>query len=73
MAKLTRYNKDCYQVVDDAGNVMFLALALSNGKWAPYDIDDKRVGDISFRSAASTFLWLKTNGYVPAGGPDGKQ
>lgn len=39
MAKLERFDKDCYRIVE-AGRVVAFALRLTNDRWRLSDIDD---------------------------------
>lgn len=41
--KIKRYSSEVYQILDGA-SVAYLALQLSNGRWAAYDRDEKRIG-----------------------------
>lgn len=59
--KLERHNKYAYRIVDGAGSVVACALVLSNGRWAPYDSQDRRIGKVTFATPSGVLEWLTTN------------
>lgn len=56
--KLVRYSKDVYQIHDDSGAVVYLALRLANDRWGAYDSNDNRLTKQSFSTPKDVLSYL---------------
>lgn len=56
--KLSRYDSDAYQILDEAGTVIYFALRLTNGRWGAYDRAEARLTKQTFNKPKDVLAYV---------------
>lgn len=58
--KLNRSSADAYRIDDEQGDVVYMAIRLTNDRWGAFDADEKRVNTEEYASPTAVLGYFET-------------